>query len=79
MSNSTLTVAAVAVETVNENSADEALAAATVEASITLNFAVPAVTPVTSQRIPLTTSQVPQATGVVDPAIAASAALEATM
>jgi len=79
LSNSTLTVATGAAETVNENSAEVAFAAATVDASITLNFAVPAVVPATLQRIPLAADQVAHATGVADPAISASAADEATM
>ena len=52
LSNAILTVLAVADEAVRVTSFEVAVAAATVDASITLNFAVPAAIAVTGQRIP---------------------------
>jgi len=65
---------------VTVTSFEVAVASATVEASMTLNFAVPAAIAVTGQRIPSSAFHAAQATGVVaEPATSASAADEATM
>jgi len=56
-----------------------AFEAASVDASITTSVAVPAETPVISQRIPLVAVQAEHAAGVVDPATSASAAVLAAM
>ena len=80
MSNSSLTVAGAAEDTVAENSAEVAVASATVEASMTLNFAVPAAIAVIGHQCVFVDDWYTQATGVVaDPPIRASAAAEATM
>jgi len=53
LSNSTLIPATGVVETVTETASEDAFAAATVEASMTLKLAAPASVPVIEQRIPL--------------------------
>jgi hypothetical protein len=52
LSKAIFTVASAAAETVTVTSFEVAVASATVEASMTLNFAVPAAIAVTGQRIP---------------------------
>ena len=80
MSKATLTVAAVAIEAVTETSFEVAVARATVEASITLNFAVPVAIVVTGQKCVLYVASYAHLTGVVaDPPTSASAAADATM
>ena len=80
LSKAILTVESASDETVTVTSFEVAVASATVEASMTLNFAVPAAIAVTSQRIPSVEFHAAQATGVVaEPATSASAAVEATM
>ena len=80
LSKAIFTAESEAAETVTVTTFDVAVASATVEASITVNFAVPAAIAVTSQRIPSVEFHAAQATGVVaEPATSASAAVEATM
>ena len=71
---------AVAVDDVTVTSFEVAVARATVDASMTLNFAVPTAIAVTGQRIPSVELYAAHLTGVVaDPATSASAADEATI
>jgi hypothetical protein len=78
LSNANLKVATDSLETVTVISFEVTVAAATVDLLITFNFAVPIEVVVTGQRIPVVEFQAAQATGVVaEPAISASAAVEA--
>jgi len=80
LSNAIFTVLAVAEDDLTVISFEVAVASATVDASMTFSFAVPAAIAVTGQRIPSVAFQAAHCTGVVaEPATRASAAAEATM
>jgi len=70
LSNESFTDPGVPAETVTENSSDDAVAVATVDASMILNLAVPTSLPVRSQRMPFVASHAEHAAGVLNQRLA---------